>query len=877
MTTNNNRSMRITRLGLKLGWCALIGATGLLLTASAMARAESVRFDIPIQPLPAALRVFAAQAQMQLLYEQGAVASASGNAVIGEFDKQAALAQLLRNTGLEVVYSSESTATIRPASDKQTEQKITTDAHAPVPLRLAEVAQPRKRDSSVELAKSSLEEVIVTARRREENIQTVPVAITVVSQEALQENNVQTLGDLQYMVPSMSATTGLTRDALNLSIRGQGTNGISGLPAVIVYINEVPVPTDKDSNIVGGPGLLFDLENVQVLKGPQGTLFGRNTTGGALLLQTKRPSNEFGGRIQLTGGNYSDREVDGAVDLPIVHDKLLTRVAFTGQKRDGFTKLLSEPGHPNGIDADNRDFWSARGTVTFRPADSFENDTIVTYTKYDSNGAPVLLTDLNPTGVISFLYPAIPAQFAEQQSLGIRTAIPIDTHLESSGSTLSINNISRFALTNEVTLRNIFGYTESKTSYAFDLDATSNPILNIPNTPRNQTIRQYTDELQVLGKNLDGRLDWIVGGFFLKQNPPSTYVLQTSLILAGTPFGGPSDSEYRQGDKSEAIFGQATYAITPKLKFTAGGRYTWDERFFNTRGGNTFPVVCTEPRVNCTDTTMTESKGSAFTWTLGLDYQVSRETLLYLASRRGYRAGGVNLGTFNGVRLPFDPEYVTDVEIGTKSDWNLGNVPVRTNVAIYYQDYSDIQVSQTLIDNQNFPVGITANAATARVYGAEFEALLQLTENLQIGANFDYLHFEYTEFQPGVLHTDLLEAQTTVNRPPRKYGVSARYHLPVPLTIGDISIQANWNWQDESGDTSQPGGIIDAFGVLNAVINWNEIAGSHIDTSAFVSNATDKEYNAGPVALYNNLGYSAARYGEPRMYGLRLRYRFGGE
>jgi iron complex outermembrane receptor protein len=879
MAVNNNFPTRIARWGSKLVWYTLIGATGLLLTAPVMARGESAWFDIAAQPLPAALRAFATQAQVQLLYEYDAVASTSGNAVTGELDKQAALAQLLRNTGFEVIYSSGNAATIRPTtSDKQAEQKAEADAHR---LRLAQAqgGQPRRHDSASDAGTNLLEEVIVTARRREEKIQSVPIAITVVSQEKLQDNNAQTIGDLQYLVPSMSARTGLTRDAVTVSIRGQGSNSSSALPGVVAYLNEVPIPTNNGGELAGGPGLFFDLENVQVLKGPQGTLFGRNSVGGALLLQTKRPTNEFGGRVQLTYGNYNDREVEGAINLPIVDDKLLARVAFSGQQRDGFTRLLGDPGHPNGIDADNRDTWSARGTVTFRPTDWFQNDAILTYSTFDGHGSPSLLTYLNvsPTGCaggpcpVPSLFPTLRNLLTQQQGLGIRTALPIDTGVASSGHTLSLNNISRISLTDTLTFRNIFGYVEANTVYAVDFDGTALPVADIPSTPRHWTFKQITEEAQLLGESLDGRLDWIVGAFLLDEMPPDGDVVQT-----GKVFGLPFDLVKRQQDNSKALFAQGTYdlsSMVSDLKFTAGARYTWDDRYYGERGGK-LGSVCVAPTVNCNNFTSQESKTEATTWTVGFDYQAAPDTLLYLASRRGYRAGGYNIFPNPGFR----PEYVNDLELGVKSDWKAGSIPIRTNAAIYYQKYRDIQVQKITAIN-NVPTVVTANAAAARLWGAEIEALVQLTRDLQFTASFNYLSLDYTEFDPGV-DGAALTATRTANRPPRKYGASARYRLPLGAQagdIGEISVQANWNWQASNGDTSQPGGVIDSFGLLNAAIDWSSIGGKPLDASLFASNVTDKVYSIGGATFYNSLGYANQRFGEPRMYGIRMRYRFGAE
>ena len=719
----------------------------------------------------------------------------------------------------------------------------------------------------------ALEEVVVTARRREENVQTVPIAIDVVTPQLLQQNNIQTIGDLQYLVPSMSASNFATRDAVNVSIRGQGTNGPSGEPGVVVYINEVPVPVDREGDLAGGPGLMFDLENVQVLKGPQGTLFGQNSVGGALLMQTARPTKEFGGNIQASYGNYDDRELDGAINIPL-SDTLLTRIAFTGQLRDGFTHLLSDPSHPNGTDADNRDDFGLRGTVTYRPNETFQNDTIVTFTQFESHGSPLLLTNVNTSATgcsgapcpAPTFFPTLAPSLAQQQALGIRTVIPVSSNEASSGSNLSINNITRIALSDALTFRNIFGFEDYYQVLALDIDGTSLPILDFPDLPRDDTYHQFTDEAQLLGKTMAGRLEWIVGAFFLDNQAPKFNVEDN------IEFGAPADSGTKPRTRSEALFAQGTYdlsEVVKKLKFTAGLRYSWDD--LSALGGPAPPgdLQPTGPFQ------YSDAKSSALTWTGGLEYQATAETLLYLTSRRGFRPGGANGFSASGLlENNYGPEYVNDLELGLKSDWSLGGVPVRTNIDLYGQTYDDIQVQQIVFasNGSNF-AALTENAATARQWGAEFEVHAQLTDDLQVGGTFDYLSFKYTKFAAGVDAATLTEGQYG-NRPPRKYGVNARYHLPFDGAIGALSVRANWNWQADS--VAVPSGtVIPAFGLLNLSADWDGIHGTGFDVSLFATNVLNKDYSVGGFNELSSLGFAIQRFGEPRMYGVRLRYWFG--
>ncbi len=894
----------------------LVAAAVACLTAIGLSQAgeteASVKkaVSIPAQDLGTALQSFAQERQLYLIYASQDVTTLQSRGASGELTQDEALGTLLNGTGLTFRYLDDKTVSILPLatapsnspsqshhragsrtsqvlSESPLQSDVSTSASnegaSPKSLwqklRLAQADSASAENSAESAPKSAggsesakLEEVIVTARRREESQQKVPVAMTVVSQQVLKENNVTTLAELQYLVPSLSGVSDGSSDVMVLSIRGQGQGVTTGQPGVIAYMNEVPIPSSQISGGVNaGPGLLFDLENVQALKGPQGTLFGRNSAGGALLLQSARPTDELGGRMQVGFGNYDNREVDGAVNLPIVPDVLLTRVAFAGQWRDGFTRLQGDPSHPDGRDVNDRDTWSLRATVAFHPGERFQNDTIATYTEYTSRGSPNFLTDVNPAGLAQFVSTLASPTFtyadalAQQRALPTDVHVPIDTDIASEGSSLLLSNKSTFALTDKLSLRNILGYSVAKLGRAYDSDSTALPIFQ--SSVDMETIRQVTEELQLLGQSFDDRLEWIVGAFYLEQRLPDEFVHGVSTAL----FSPPTESGTKNSEKGKALFMQGTYNLLTNLKGTVGFRYTEDERF---------SCGYTGPRANAACGNISQADSNALTWTLGLDYQATSDTLLYLASRRGYRAGGSNGVDPNVGRLPdFDPEYVIDYELGIKSDWEVGRVPIRTNAAVYYQDYSDIQV-QTFVTNLGPPPGVflTDNAAAARLWGVELEALAQLTENLQFGVTYDHLDFKYTEFDASVPEDQILQLgfRQKTNRPPNKYGLSVRYRLPVASTVGKVTAQANWNWQEASGDRDQSvGAPIDAFGLLNLAINLNDVAGRPLDISLYGSNVLDEEYVTGGFGLYSAFGAVVQRYGEPRMYGVRVNYRFG--
>src|ERR1700733_1967522 len=263
----------------------------------------------------------------------------------------------------------------------------------------------------------NLEEIVVTARRKEEKLQSVPVAITAFTPAALQEDHIESASDLAHRVPALVSSQE-TRGEQVVYLRGQGPNGgQGGAPGVVTYFSEVPF-------YASGPGIYFDLDNLQVLRGPQGTLFGRNTTGGAVLFEPKRPTNNFEGYLQAQFGDYNLHAEEGAVNIPIIDDKLMVRAAFNIDQRDGFTH-----DYTTGKDLDNRDYWAFRLGVTWRPTDDLEN-----YIVYDSlyshtNGTGIELQAINPSRTTAFAQTFCPVTgpcpleekfLAEQAAVGPR-------------------------------------------------------------------------------------------------------------------------------------------------------------------------------------------------------------------------------------------------------------------------------------------------------------------------------------------------------------------------------------------------------------------------------------------------------------------------
>ncbi len=733
-------------------------------------------------------------------------------------------------------------------------------------------AQPAEADTSGGASAGAMEEIVVTARRREERVQSVPIAITAFTGRDVAEKRIATAQDLQKFVPSLIVSSNDVRDANNYTLRGQGSTVGAG-PGVVVYFDEVPLPLNISTFANGGgPGLYFDLENIQVLNGPQGTLFGRNTTGGAVLLQPKKPTNNFEGYGQLTLGDYNDQEFEGAINVPVVPDKLLVRAGGNFQFRDGFTKDAV-----TGKDYDNRDFWAGRVSVTLRPTDDFENDFVYNSVYSHTNGTGTELLAVAPNSRFTRYIPDAFAILAAQQARGQRATVSSTNPLEIN-YTFSLIDIARWDIADDLALRNLASYQELKFFRRLDDDGSAAPFLDAtPNSAGwNTNTGTYTEELQLQGKSLDEHLTWTVGTYLEFYHPVGQQISDNIEFAILHGFGTRGET-----GNSKAVYGQGTYDLgqvsdaLAGVKLTAGYRYSWDFRSdFSQNAIYAGPVkICivgTAP--NCIDGA--DQHFSAGTWTFGADYRVTQDTLLYAKGSRGYKSGGFNATSSDPLALTFKPEYVTDIELGVKKDWQFGDVKARSNLALFHDDYSNVQ--RAVPTSAGAAGSATENAAAATIEGIELQGAIGPWQGIELAAAYSYLHAHYDSFvlPDGTDATGLPFEYA----PKNKYSVTGTYHLPVDPDLGEVSLSATYSYQSAIWTTAldrEPFGYIGGYGLLSFRADWNDVARTGIDAAFFMTNATDQLYRTSNFAVYNSFGYVQTEYGEPRMFGVQLRYQFG--
>jgi len=764
-----------------------------------------------------------------------------------------------------------------------------------------------------------LEEITVSARRTEESIQSTPVTITAFSTQTLREKTISTPEDLQLSTPGVFLSGTGSRQNVIYTIRGQAKSLLGpNSPAVVSYFAEVPDP-DMGSFVPQ-----YDLESVQVLKGPQGTLFGRNTTGGAVLYSPVMASYETNGYLSGTVGSYGKREIQGAVTVPLIEDKLAVRLAGDIDRRDPFTKNLS-----NDSDIDNVDNRSWRVSVLWEPTASLTNKTVYDHYRSDSGGTAQIIGEIYPDspllGQLGLRDSALQA-LAQQKAWGpFKSNAPMD--IDEKNERIGVTNRTEFQLTDNIELVNIFGYRKTELHIVSNTDGMGTLAADgtgaLPlGTPvdfikANLTYgaEQLSNEIQLRGKLDDGKLDWLVGAFWLNTEPNGSQGNAVAFAqIPGTPLSPPNYNFTEQ--TSKALFGHLTYdlgAFVTGLQAELGIRYTKDETESCTAlGVNTQvgPVTapsdvvshgdCKSGAANVVNASSNKVNSDEYTWSVGLNWQLTDELFSYVVSRHGYRAGGVNGPTLAGRMAPFqtfEPETVTDIEWGIRADWTLGEMSVRTNLSAFLGRYGDVQ--QALIgvqsapgcdpavinppgispdgdcDITNDPAGGTllVNAGKAEVSGIDFDAAIAVTPDLTLSIGGNYLDMKTRRYDlPAAFDPYVATKQIAFNLAAQKTFIAGvRYELPSVPFADNVVFNVDYYWTDEFmySDATLP-----AYEVANMRVDINGVMNSGLDLSVFGRNIFDKEYAASGSAASIFTGVSSYVYGAPRIYGAELRYRF---
>lgn len=655
----------------------------------------------------------------------------------------------------------------------------------------AQAAEPPRVSST-----AVVDELVVTARRREESLSDVPVSVSVATQEVLEERSITNPESLDKLDPALQIlTAGGSRQSFSPAIRAQ-----RGAASVITYFAEVPNFQPQ----------FFDLQSIQVLKGPQGTLFGETATGGTLIYTPRAPSDEFEGYASAEAGNYGYMAFEGAVNLPIIRDLWSVRVAGQMRRRDGYTQLYFGQTGIAPTDADNLDTSDLRISSRFTPMENLEVSTVFAYSRSALNG-----TGYIKSGVYDYLpqfrtvpadNPATAARFqffsgevpppgmtwleieqatlARQQALGPRVSFASNSQ-ETDIRNYGVSNIVTWEILPSLTFKNITGFTTSTygPNSGLNPDGSEYPVADnlgnkggvclqglSPSNCREKGANNWTNEAQLTGDFLDGRLT-AQGGFFYRKTTdapwmgPSQFVvtaISTAFPAAScTAFGLPGTpclTLTRTESESYAAYGQATYEVIPNVRLTAGVRRTWDQpiKTSATAGpvgsepysaGTIFlSPFGADPLPGATVTTTKSPKSTGTSYTFSADWQFAEDSLLWASHRRGYKGGGVNrqLATTDP-NYAFGPETVEDWEIGVRVNRTLGGMPVSATLVGFNSKYDDIQRGTFGLVGTTY-ISFTQNVAEATIKGLEFSGAIEPVEWFQLSGSLAYTDASFDEW-----------------------------------------------------------------------------------------------------------------------------------
>ncbi|MFT3966908.1 MAG: TonB-dependent receptor [Sphingobium sp.] len=777
------------------------------------------------------------------------------------------------------------------------------------------------------MAQDSLvsDDIVVTARRVEERLQDVPISITAFSQQQLTNRNVVSAGDIATYTPSLSSNGRWGSESTSYAIRGFVQEGPTS-PSVGAYFAEVVAPRANGGTTAGngaGVGQFFDLANVQVLKGPQGTLFGRNTTGGAVLLTPQKPTGRFEGYVEGSLGNYDLQRVQAVVNVPVL-DTLRVRLGVDRQTRRGYLNNVSNIGPRDFGDVD---YWALRFSAVADLTPNLENYTIVTYSKSDTNGSFPKVALSNPSGSLAtFINRQLAATSGNYYDVSNGHPNPFQKIEQ-----WQIINTTTWKASDLVTVKNIASYAEFRQAVAVNNNG-DNFLPNFaavslyPDGKNNVAQSTFTEELQLQGRTSDDRLTYQAGAYLELSEPLGTQQSRSSIFATCSDVFNPSTcsstsnqlalSRSRYHFRNLGLYTQGSYKITDQISFTAGIRYTSD---ITTGLGNSQRVTfatgtpvyeCSQP-VNALDNPVANSSAaiqanpqlcnftrrvssSKPTWLLGLDFKPADDVLLYAKYARGYRQGSINISNY-GLEA-WQPEKVDTYEIGAKTSFD-SFVKGSFNIAAFYNDFSNQQLLVQAVQCNLADVGVDprcpfvtspaqgiANAGKSTIKGIEIDASIRPVQGLSIDVGYAYLDTKLKSVSAPAAPIGFKEVIAPAAggplplTPKNKYSITGSYTLPLSDNIGRITFAATFTHSDSS--LGQPSSAPELQTLppqdnLNLNLNWTSVAGSPVDLGLFATNVTKEKYYVFTTGGYSNYGFDSIVLNQPRMYGVRLKYRFG--
>jgi iron complex outermembrane receptor protein len=841
--------MRIT-----LGAAVACIALGGICTAHDADAAIKSRTDIPPQALAPALQALVKERNIQLVYRSELIGDQRTAGASGDLTAVEALGQLLNGTGLAYKYLDEKTITIlaagspdSPANEgARASDGVATPSAGPQTsasgadgkgaqkssfwerFRVAQVGREAAGGaSSVEPAASpGLEEITVTAQRREENSQKVPIVINTISGDQLSARGADSVAMLSAAVPNLNVTGSFNS---NVYIRGVGANSASpnNEPSTAVYVDGVYMP----SNLGLRTFAFNNIERVEVLKGPQGTLFGRNATAGVVQFITPNPKQQLGGKFDMGYANYDTRNADAYLTGGITDNLAADVSVLYEDQKEGWGY---NPTYRTGL------FWhknvAARSKWLYTPSESTSIGVAFDYSEFRSDGGN---NQLVPGSVGVDKVTTFPGKFA---AVGVPNVNDNDQRGASVRIDQDFGSLHGASITS---YRNVSGH------WRVDNDLTPAPRVQVDNY---NDANYVTQELQLSNRD-PGRVTWLAGAFLYGNRVKGA----DPQANQGTNVAGGYRANFGvQETRSVSGFGQATAEIVADTKLTLGLRYTDETLKTDGRVENLAGQVVSGPFHSQIDF-------SPWTWRVALDHQFNPDVLGYVSYNRGFKSGGYNLSSPGS--LPFFPETVDAYEVGVKSE--LLNRRMRLNLGMFYYDYKNLQVAVV-------PGGgsqIFTNAAAARNYGLDATLDVAATDNLSLSVGVGLLDAKYNDYPNAQGFTNRgvaipianAKGQSLPYAPKFSGNVSADYRLPT--SIGDFQSTLAVSYTGVSYITPDQGLARPSYTLLSSSVEWRPQFDKTFGVRVWGKNLLNKYYYASGVESANGWYITPA---PPRTYGLTL-------
>jgi iron complex outermembrane receptor protein len=782
--------------------CGVAAAT---LALASPAAAQDRSFDIPAQDIASAITVFGQQSGLQIVAPAETAQDVRGQAVVGLMDARAALRQLIAGSGLEIASDSDGVIVLRRASGALDDA---TEAHSTI-----------------------VDRIVVTAQKREQQAQDVPIALTAFSADTINRFQLETLRDVSRLTPGLLVSA-FNQSSPTIAVRGASNTftQIGANKPVAVVVDDLFIPRNSAATFE-----LYGLNSIQVLKGPQGTLFGRNVTGGAIVLDTGRPSfGEFGGSIRAGAGDYDLRQVDGFVDLPM-GERAAFRLAGSVKTRDGF-------GHDRltGLEQDDLDSNSIRAQLRVRPAETLEALFGLDYSDDHNGGRTLSSKAAGADGDRRTSELGFPQAFDRDQ-WGASARLYWDLP---AGQVTSIT-----------------GYRHSQSGEDYSGVGASYRFLTGTGS---QTVNRDVDQVGLFSQEIryaSPEWDWgdfVTGVYFSSEDAERQLTVRNLAAITGRETSNVLTDQAVDA-VSYAAFADGVLHLPANFDLTLGARYTRDEK---TASLNRVDAINAAGSFSAQDL---KADWSEVTPRAVLTWSPSPDVNAYASVTRGYTAGGFNTDAATPAALttPFDPETVTNYELGVKSEW-LEN-RLRINAAIFQMDYKD---KQELFFNNLTRVLTITNAGQATIKGVEMEVAYQATDWLGLSATYGYLDTVYDEFviPGGAVYTGNSLGSSPRNR------ASLAADLDLPLGgAGYLIGSASWSYTDDynTGAAADPNLQIDSYSLANLMLGF-EPEDRAWRATAWVRNLGDADY----VLTPSTQGVLAEYLGEPRTWGVTVSARF---